>query len=188
MKWIFVCVLAVGLLTGCTSGAAPTPTNGASQGGEDETKRIGDKLQAEIEQRDAEQNKEGAEQPKEPVPPSVVYESVFDIPLESLESDTFYSHQTKIAKIETINQENPDHSIIGGIKMAYILTFETPGPERISVYLTENDTHVFRHISDHEKQLISLSDLKVGQEIEVQYCSPHTPITVATEIVILGEA
>lgn len=189
MKWIFACVLAVGLLTGCTSGATPTPANGASQGGEDESKRSGDMLQKELEQRDAEQNKGKKQQQTEPAPPKVVYESVFDIPLESIESDRVYTQRSKITNIEALNQEDPGNSIIAGMQLAYNLYMTNAAENGIKgLGLAQTDTRVFRYISDNEKQLVTLADLKVGQEIEVQYISPLTPLSLAIEITILNES
>lgn len=189
MKRIFACVLAVGLLTGCTSGAAPTPANGASQGSEDESKRIGDMLQKELEQRDAEQNKGKKQQQTEPDPPKVVYESVFAIPLESIESDRVYTQRSKITNIEALNQENSDNSIIAGMQLAYNLYLDNADENGIQgLSLAETDTRVFRYISDHEKQLVGLADLKEGQEIEVEYISPLTPLSLAIEVTILSES
>ncbi len=142
-------------------------------------------------QKDTERNPNPTVSNSTPEPPKIYYNSAFDIPLEKWEGDSVYIHRTQITEIEKVDQDDLEKSIIGGMEMAAILKFEPRGPAGIreigNVYLSEIGTHVFRRISDQEKQLATIADLKVGQEIEVQYCYPITPVFLAIEILILNE-
>lgn len=173
MKWILACVWIVLVLAGCTSGNDPEPSSLASG----------------INQSDNQQHTQENNQKPEPDSPNVVYKTVFDIPFESMESDKIYTHRSKIAKLEAIDQDNPDLSIIAGMQLAYNLYLDDADANGIQgLGLAETDTRVFRYISDHEKQLVKLADLKEGQEIEVEYISPLTPVSLAIEITILSES
>lgn len=173
MKWMLVGILTVLLLAGCTSGNDPEPSPLASGAN----------------QSNHQQNTQENNPKSEPDSPSVVYESVFDIPLQSMESDKVYAHRSKIAKLEAIDQDNPDLSIIAGMQLAYNLYLDNADENGIQgLSLAETDTRVFRYISEHEKQLVKLADLKEGQEIEVEYISPLTPVSLAIEVTILSES
>lgn len=106
-----------------------------------------------------------------------------------MEDDRIFIVRTKIAKIEKVDQNDLENSIIGGMKMAYTLYAEDSAPEGDipGLYLTERDTRVFRSIADNEKQLVTLADLKVGQEVEIQYFYPITPVYLAIEMTILHD-
>ncbi|CAM4448891.1 hypothetical protein [Paenibacillus tarimensis] len=178
MKLLFVLISAASLLTGCTSneapGSAPPVTN-----------ELSEEKNAELD-RNAESSKGDDERTE---PPKVIYETIFDKPFAEMEDDRVFIFRTHITNIEEINQEDLENSIIAGLNIDYNLFVENSDGKHVEgLGLTKRDTRIFRYVSGDEKELAGLEDLRVGQEIEVQYLSPITPLYLATEIIILNES
>ncbi|GKU79009.1 hypothetical protein [Paenibacillus sp. L3-i20] len=116
-------------------------------------------------------------------PPKEVTTHVFE--RDFFEDDRiFTTNKTKITEIVKIDVENLNDSIVGGMKMDYLVYFDPPHENMSVLYVRQNDTRVFKYVDDQQKKLLSLHDLKVGQEVQIQYFYPLTPVFLATEFVI----
>ena len=120
--------------------------------------------------------------------------SVYDF--KQLESTTLYTGFAKIKGIEEIKDEADQP--LDSPKMTHIIRFENPiefasarkeseDPTEKpieSVYLSA-DTHLYKSIDLQTKELLRVEDLKIGQEIEVSYFYPVTPVFLAMEVTVI---
>ncbi|MEF2246486.1 hypothetical protein [Paenibacillus sp. IITD108] len=122
-------------------------------------------------------------------PAKVLHDSVFD--LEFFEDDRIFTwRNAKIIDIKIADETfDIDKGVVAGMQMDYVIYFDSPDDKvkQSALYVNKKDTRVFKIVNDSTeqfKQLITLEDLKVGQEVEIQYFFPVTPLFLATEIIV----
>lgn len=108
--------------------------------------------------------------------------------LEKLESTTLYTGRATIKSIDKI--ENDIEQPLAAPEMDYVIRFEEPVkfaqalPESedpteqpiSSVYTSVPDTHIYKQINGQQSEWIGPESLKAGDEIELTYFYPLTPV------------